>query len=75
MTYFDRQPTEPLLPEESARIAESFVDKGDAADSSAEALLRRALLHHTRGEIVQSQSLLDQVRLVSPHLIDLSLYE
>ncbi|XP_018494121.1 nuclear pore complex protein Nup133 [Galendromus occidentalis] len=56
-----RQLVEPLLPEESARIAESFIDKDDAPVSNAEALLRRALLHHTRGEIVQSQNLLDQV--------------
>ncbi|OQR79646.1 nuclear pore complex protein-like [Tropilaelaps mercedesae] len=62
-----RQVLRTLLPEDNDRIAECFLDPTElnCDPNSAEALLRRALVHHSRGEINQSQGLLDRVRWFS----------
>lgn len=59
----NRQAMKTILPDDTDRMAEWFLDPADlnCDPNSAEGLLRRALVHHGRGELTQSQALLDRV--------------
>ncbi|XP_022664506.1 nuclear pore complex protein Nup133-like isoform X2 [Varroa destructor] len=58
-----RQALKTLPPDDTDRIAEWFLDPAElnCDPDSAEGLLRRALVHHSRGELTQSQTLLEKV--------------